>query len=205
MTLTPGRRDEPLQHWVTYVIDIPAKKPGPYQVRVAVRDVASGRVGSAYEFVRVPDLDSGDLVLSGILTMDASAPAVWPPASDSGRADAIRFESDAPAVRRVFAPGSPVAYGVTVFNAQVGRETRQVQLATRVRLLRDGREVLAGQSLPVDISGQADVKAIFASGTLLLPPQLEEGDYALQVTVTDGASPTKVRAAMQTVELEVRR
>lgn len=204
LTFTPERRETALRRGITYVIDIPVKKPGAYQVRVAVRDVASGRVGSAYEFARVPDVDRQGLLLSGILMTDASMPAASPP-NGSGAADDSSAEPDAPEALRVFAPGSPVAYGLTIYNAQVGRENGRVQLATRVRLLRDGREIVASQPLPVDVAGQSDMKAIFAGGALLLPPQLEEGDYVLQVTVTDTASPAKPRAAAQSAQLEVRR
>lgn len=41
------------------------KKPGAYQLRVALRDVASGRIGSAWQFVEVPDMSQGRLALSG--------------------------------------------------------------------------------------------------------------------------------------------
>ncbi|MCZ2073722.1 MAG: VWA domain-containing protein [Bryobacterales bacterium] len=43
-----------LENGLTYIITLPVKKPGPYQVRVAVRDVKSGNVGSAFEFVQIP-------------------------------------------------------------------------------------------------------------------------------------------------------
>ena len=43
-----------LENGLTYIITLPVKKPGPYQVRAAVRDVKSRKVGSAFEFVQIP-------------------------------------------------------------------------------------------------------------------------------------------------------
>jgi VWFA-related protein len=199
VTFSPERRDKALRRGIGYVIDIPVKKPGAYQVRVAFRDTASGRLGSAYEFVTVPDLGGQGLSLSGILMTDASPP------ESRETTDGLEVEPDAPEALRVLPPGRPVAYGLTIYNAQAEPETSHVELSTRLRLLRDGREVVSGQPKPVDVAGQTDVKALFAGGTLLLPPQIEEGDYVLQVTVTDGASPANRRVAVQAAEITVKR
>ncbi|HEX7958244.1 MAG TPA: VWA domain-containing protein, partial [Pyrinomonadaceae bacterium] len=49
-----------------YVMKFPVKKPGAYQLRVAVRDAATERLGSAHQFIEVPDLKKGRLALSGL-------------------------------------------------------------------------------------------------------------------------------------------
>jgi hypothetical protein len=49
----------------------PVKKPGGYQMRLAVRDVATGRIGTANQFVDVPDVSKNRLALSGILLQEA--------------------------------------------------------------------------------------------------------------------------------------
>jgi VWFA-related protein len=204
LTFTPERRDKALHRGISYVIDIPVKKAGAYQVRVAFRDAASGRLGSAYEFVRVPDLDRQGLALSGILMTDASLTDISPP-TGSEAADAGAEEQDVPEALRIFAPGMPLAYGLTIYNAHLGRGAGDVRLATQVRLLREGHAIVTSQALPVDTAGQTDLKAIFAGGTLLLPPQLEEGDYVLEVIVTDTESSAKTRVAVQSAELELKR
>src|SRR5215831_19432096 len=56
-----------LDHGLLYGLALPIKKPGVYQLRVAVRDAASSRVGSANQFVAVPDLTRGRLILSGMV------------------------------------------------------------------------------------------------------------------------------------------
>ena len=47
-------------------INLPVKKPGAFQLRIAVRDVPTGRVGSANQFIEVPNLNKNRLALSGI-------------------------------------------------------------------------------------------------------------------------------------------
>jgi VWFA-related protein len=56
-----------LDHGLLYGLVLPIKKPGAYQLRVAVRDAASSRVGSANQFVAVPDLTKGRLTMSGMV------------------------------------------------------------------------------------------------------------------------------------------
>jgi VWFA-related protein len=60
-----------LQNGFVYTVDFPVKKPGPYQLRFSVRDAASRRVGSAGQFVVVPDFGSDRLALSGIIMRGA--------------------------------------------------------------------------------------------------------------------------------------
>ena len=56
-------------------LDMPAKKPGSYQVRIAVRDRTSSKIGSAGQFVAVPDLNRKEVALSGIVLRAASEQA----------------------------------------------------------------------------------------------------------------------------------
>src|SRR5258706_105070 len=55
-----------LHYGLNYNLLVPIKKPGPYQLRAAVRDAATERIGSAYQFIEVTELKKGRLALSGI-------------------------------------------------------------------------------------------------------------------------------------------
>src|SRR5207244_895296 len=55
------------QQGLIYTLNVPLHSGGAYQLRVAVRDVGSKRVGSASQFVEVPDLKKKQLALSGIV------------------------------------------------------------------------------------------------------------------------------------------
>src|SRR5436190_2873619 len=56
-----------MQQGFVYNVTVPIKKPGAYHFRVALRDTATDRVGSASQFIQVPDINSGRLTLSGVL------------------------------------------------------------------------------------------------------------------------------------------
>jgi len=58
---------EAMRVGLTYPVTIAAQHPGLYDVRVAVRDSASSKLGSARGFVEVPDLLNGRLAVSGVL------------------------------------------------------------------------------------------------------------------------------------------
>jgi hypothetical protein len=50
-----------------YRLTIPIKKAGAYQLRMAVRDAVSKRIGAAAQFIEIPDLSKNRLSVSGIL------------------------------------------------------------------------------------------------------------------------------------------
>jgi VWFA-related protein len=182
LQLASAARERAAREGLTYTLDVPVQKPGGYQLRVAVRDSVSGRIGSASQFVEVPDLGRKALALSGLLITSAQS------------------EGDSEAVEDVhrFAPGQPIAYGVAVYNARVAPETATARMQTQVRLVRDGRELLAGAVREVEAAPGGLV-----GGVLTLPQNLAAGEYELHVTVTDGAVPEKPRAAAQVATFEV--
>ncbi|HKV40676.1 MAG TPA: VWA domain-containing protein, partial [Blastocatellia bacterium] len=55
-----------LEQGFVFALELPIKKGGGYQFRVAVRDAATGRVGSASQFVEAPEIRNGKLALSGL-------------------------------------------------------------------------------------------------------------------------------------------
>ena len=56
-----------LRDGITYNLNVPIKKAGAYQLRMAVRDTATERTGSASQFIEVPDLKKNRLALSGLI------------------------------------------------------------------------------------------------------------------------------------------
>ena len=81
--LTNDAAQEALRDGIAYTLRIPIPRAGPYQVRFAVRDRASGKVGTAGEFVELPDVAHGVFALSGIVMRrdDQSATRPTPIAS----------------------------------------------------------------------------------------------------------------------------
>ena len=207
-TETVRMRAEALRHvmanGLVYKLKAPIKKPGAYQLRVAVRDVASERVGSATQFVEVPDLRKKRLSLSSILLMAtppdeaAAAPAA---AASSGGVEGYSPLRDA-AVRR-FRQGERVDFHYQIYNAKLDKATGRPQLQTQMRIFRDGRTVYEGGVQAYDASGQTEPARLQAGTRLRLGQDLPPGEYILQFTVTDALADRKHAVASQWVDFEI--
>lgn len=188
-----------LENGLVFSLDHRVTKAGPYQFRCAVRDAGSMKVGSASEFIEVPDVSRGRLALSGILVhgfhggnpgFNASAPESAPNPLES------------PAVR-VFKPGDRLEWEVAILNAHVDRVTERPDVRLQLRLLHDGQEQYAGKLLPVDVNEQADMKRLLTGGSLRLGSNLAPGAYELELLVVDGYPQEKHRSAKQSIDFEV--
>ena len=86
-----------LRDGVAYTLRVRIPAAGAYQVRFAVRDQQSGRMGSAGDFVNVPDVAGGEFALSGIVLHAGAAEAA------GGRSEPLTL-SPAQALR-IYRPG----------------------------------------------------------------------------------------------------
>lgn len=177
-----GKFDEAVRDGVVYTLDVPVPKRGAYQIRVAVRDGTSSQVGSASQFVEIPDLKKARFALASIVLQDAGAKAG-------------EFLSVAPARRR-FRQGGELEYMCAVEKGGDKRAT--TDLTTQVQIIRDGKEVYAANGRMVDVPNRG--QAVF--GALRLTAQLAPGEYYLHVVATDPRG-GKNAAADQWVDFEV--
>ena len=193
-----------VEQGLVFGINLPVRKPGAFQLRTAVRDAGSGRVGSANQFIEVPDVKKERLTLSGIYLAEregaGAAAAEAPKADGEGKIDE-RDPQTGPAVRR-FRPGALVEYGYEVYNARLDKATRRPQLQSQARLFRDNRPVFVGKV--VGLNGRADSSRLTAFGRLQLGTNLTPGEYVLQVIVTDALAGAKSRVTSQWIEFEIR-
>ena len=197
-----------LKEGFVYFVTVPIKKAGAYQMRTALRDQASSRVGSVSQFVEVPDIKKNRLNLSGILLTAEDAAAKSAPskaATPTTNAGQEIPENDpaATAAVRQFKRGSSVGYGYFIYNAQLNRATGRPQLVTQARLFRDGQQVFTGKETSYDATGQTDLKRLTAGAALRLGTEMDPGEYTLQVIVTDLLAPEKYRTATQWIDFEI--
>lgn len=211
MRLRGAAYEQFLRHGFVYVMKVPVKKPGAYQLRVAVRDTASERVGSASQFIEIPDLKKNRLALSGIIMMNTAAqpataasslpPAVAAVTTAVERADTFNASLDA--TLRQFRRGASVDYFYTIYNAQLDRASGRPQLQTQFRLFRDGQLVTTGTPTPFDAGTQTDMKRLRAGSSIRLVSGLTPGEYVLQVIVVDMLAPEKQRTSTQWINFEI--
>jgi VWFA-related protein len=178
---------------IAYSFDTRVKLPGTFQFRVAVRDAGSGRIGTAGQFIQVPDLKSGRLALSGIVVRDAA------------RAASLNLNSDddevttGPAVRR-FHQSSTAAYGYLIYNANAAGRT--AQLTSQTQIFRDGQMIVSNNPTVINMQGQTDPQRIRALHHLEVGKEMAPGNYVLQIIVTD-LSDKKPRVASRWIDFEV--
>ena len=180
-----------LKNGLVYILNFPIKQGGPYQMRVAVRDALSERIGAGMQFLEVPDLNKKRLAVSSIVLSSATetqSPAGADLESESG-----------PALRR-FRQGMTLDYRYIIYNGASDKDSR---IQTQTRLLRDGQPVFTGKVMPLDLTQHPDMKRLSVGGRLRIGPELTPGEYVLQIFVTDASVPTKPRAAAQSIDLEI--
>ena len=167
--------------------DIPVKKPGSYQVRVAARDLPSSRIGSTGQFVDVPDLRKKQVAVSGIVLGTNSA--------DQTIAN--------PGARR-FTANSELFFGYKVYNA-ANENGKLRNMTMQATLFRDGKNVYSGPETTITAANQTDLNRVFVSGVIKLNPDLEPGNYFLQVVVTDKDADKKSPPVVQWVDFEIQK
>jgi VWFA-related protein len=194
-----------LQKGIFYRINLPIKKPGAYQLRTAVLDQGTKKLGSANEFIEIPDLKTGRLALSGLIMRGSNSPTTASQAKQAREQEGRVEEADAqasPAVRR-FRQGMIADYGYVIYNARVDKATGKPQLTTQVRVYRDGRLVFDGGVRPFDPKEQMEVTRVIAGGSVRLGKDLTPGDYALQVIVIDKLAKEKQQTVTNWIDFEI--
>jgi VWFA-related protein len=207
-TITLSLSDEQLldakTRGVVYSTRMPVKKPGAYQVRVAIRDMSTDALGSASQFLEIPEIGKGRLAVSGVLVRAAGGHAspAETAATDLARdGDGDRLSSAVlgePSVR-IFEPGSEVVYAYEIYDGLRGDAAERLEMSTS--LLRDGRVVYESPWTPVKAApGADDLRVLPVAGQLSLGADVPPGTYTLQVNV---AADRKRRAA-QWADFQVR-
>jgi hypothetical protein len=192
-----------LNEGMVYDLNVPVKRPGAYQLRIAVRDAATERVGSASQYVEVPDLNRKRLTLSGLVI---ASPSAQPSASVQGTvagAEGAGDERQADPATRRFRRGTLLDYGFVIYNARLDRTAARTHLTIQTRLFREGREVYAGQAQPFDPNQQTRPERVEAAGRLQLGADLPPGEYVLQIIVTDSLADERHRTATQWIDFEL--
>jgi VWFA-related protein len=145
--------------------------PGIYQFRVAARDEKSGRVGSAIQWVVIPDLTKSQLTLSSVLL----------------GGQLLQDKYVQLSVDHTFPRASQMGYWLFVYNAKRDANGNP-QLTVQSQVLRDGQTVLSSPQHRLSNSGQDAERIPFGSELAL--KTLAPGKYDLKVTVTDGVAGT---------------
>jgi VWFA-related protein len=179
-----------------YLVTVPIKKPGAYQLRVALRDQASERVGSSSQFVEVPDMKKRRLAISGILLgVSDQAQSTQPVLSN--------FDPANSAAVRQFRQGENMRYSFVIYNPHLDPATGQPQLQTQVRVFREGQPVFTGRAQRFPLNNPPDMSRLSAASAIKLGADMTPGEYVLQVIVTDLLAGDKYGVASAWVDFKI--
>lgn len=186
---------------IVYYFSLPVKKPGPYQMRVAVRDKSTNLIGSASQFIEIPKLRKNRLMLSGLF-IDNMSYSEWNASvrgtslSKEGIVEAEYSTPYADTALRKFKRGTVLKYSFESYNA-VQDKSRKPSLEVRTRLFLGDVVAYQGGVLKIDTENRQDPKSISATGAINLSEKLEPGFYTLQILVTDKNAKSEAMSFVQ--------
>jgi hypothetical protein len=163
--------------------------PGRYQVRLAVREDATGLLGSAWQRVEIPELAPGRLALSSLFLLKEGGPNEAPASPD-----AVPTLLTAQALRR-FSRTESLYVELYAYNPKRDA-SGAIDLVAQAEVWRGG--VVLGTAAPEPMEqGQGPVPHT----SRIRLQRFEPGDYELRVTVTDhNANAMASRSVAFTVE-----
>jgi len=162
-------RDTAIKNGLILTLQHEAEKPGPYQMRVAIRDATSKKIGTATQFVEVPDLKRKRLAVSGIMLKQLEVAASQSQAQDSS--PSVAFDPKGNEAIRIFEPGEKVGWEFQIFNAHHG-PGQQPNLSVETRIFRDGSEIARSEPMPVSFPPNTPANRLAASGRISSVPSL---------------------------------
>ena len=213
-TVKPENKTETIawinKHGVRFSTLLPVKKPGSYHVRVSVKDNGTDKIGSAYQFVSIPDLEQKGLAMSSMFMITSADDLEWM-SSDVIKelSQAVYFpmfqaeEVKSPALR-TYSPGDNLLTMTMLYNADAKAIARS-EIETQVILYKDGMEFRRGN--PVTITPE-DVNSLDNSVQIMqritLDSDIPPGGYVLQLVAIDKKNSKKQEGfASQTLNFTV--
>jgi VWFA-related protein len=165
----------------TYPIRI---QPGLYQVRVAVRDPKTGRVGNTNAWVEVPDLLAPKLALSSLMIGERKQADARRRIAKAEIAEGVNMN-----VKLRFAPNSQLRFLVFAYNARSSAGTALPDVAIQIQVLRNGQPVISPSLRTIATQLTADLKRLPYAAELSLEG-LERGHYQLRIIAFDRVANT---------------
>lgn len=189
---------------LVYSTDVPVKKAGTYDLRLAVKDRTSKQIGTSTLAVDIPDLSKKDIFVSGLIVAqtDKAGKFAIPVAAAEDKSVSLPVNSAVPAIRR-FRRNLILAYAYTIYNAKLDPATGEPKFSVETKLYHNGQLVIDGKPQSAKLEKQTDWTRINDYGYLQLKPLMAPGDYNLQIIITDLLAKEKNTVTSQSVDFEV--
>ena len=199
--LSDGDYRKALLDGITLPITIRAEQPGTFVLRTVVRDATSQRLGSASQYLEVPDTRKGKFGMSGI-SLSLAPKEILAEIGAQSLPDLERWPQGGPAIRR-YLPGQALLYGYMVINPKVKGLERTASVGSQIRLFRDGKLIYTGAESRDAMQKRDDPTKLIAGGVLRLGERLTPGEYLVQVIVRDDNASKTAPPLTQWIDFEV--
>jgi VWFA-related protein len=183
-------------------LDLPVKGPGGYYIRTAAKDLTSGKIGSSYRFIKIPDLKTGRLTLSSVFIVNRSQDdSVMPKSIEESNA----FENEnnlRPFVPGNHSAGGEFSYTAVVYNAKADKgSSPDIEIQSIV--MKDGKVVYQGKPETVNSTAVEELGGVPIVKKLALGEAISEGRYQLVVNLVDKRAKKNSNSDIQAIEFEI--
>lgn len=151
-------------------------KPGTYQIRLFVRETGPGLIGTANDFIDIPNMKADKLTTSSLFLSGQKI--------EQGKVVDTAGLGGTPSQRR-FQHNGEFVYSLVIYNSKLEDKSKQPQLEMRARILKGSKVMFNGGPRPVvAIEGSTPPFRIVAGGLVKLLG-LAPDDYTIEVSVRD--------------------
>lgn len=151
-------------------------KPGTYQIRLFVRETGRGLIGTANDFIDIPNMKAEKLTTSSLFLSGQTV--------EQGKVVDTAGLGGTPSQRR-FQRNGEFSYSLVIYNPKLDDKSKQPQLEMRTRILQGSKVVFNSGPRPVVIGESNTTPGRIVSGGVVKLLSLSPDDYTIEVTVRD--------------------
>ena len=160
--------------------------PGPYQIKVAVRDNKSGNIGTLSRYIEIPNLSKGRLTASSLLLGEA-------PPNDTKAGNPIPMTASRQISRK-----NDLRYAVMIYNAKM--KDGKPQIRTQLTISQNGRLLVQDEDEPLAVSSAGS--SLIKVGQLGLS-RVKPGRYTITLRITDTLADKKAQTVTRNMDFIV--
>ncbi len=170
--------------------------PGRYQLRVGARDPQTGKSGTVFTDLTVPEFSSKPLMMSGVVVSSAEGQGVFTPQHD---AVAEKLLGAPPTTRREFDQADTLTWLSEIYDNSPARQPRRIDVAARL-IAEDGRDAFVSRDMLSNGEGASRWTSFGYTGRIPLK-DIAPGRYLLQIEARERSD--KDEQGMQTAQTVV--
>ena len=169
--------------------------PGRYQMRIGARDPNSGRAGTVFYDITVPDFSREPVMMSGLLVAAVNGPEVLTPQRDP----AVEKLLSAPATsRRDFAQSETLAALAEIYDNTPAGQPKQIDVSVRL-VGANGQAAFSSSDVLANGGGGAPKWTTYAYTARIPLKDVAPGRYVLTIESRDRSAKQGQTATAQTV------